>query len=100
VNQESLKKLAGASNAEEVQRAMKALCEPFGGLKTIWFFPDRRRRQYVCYVGLNSPSLHQALIEMFGGVICGESVAFRIPFRQAENRAGIRTRPPISFEAQ
>ena len=80
-------KLIGASSAEEIERAMKALCQPFGGVNAIALFPDRHRRLYVCYVELNSRSLHPAMMEALGGTACGNSVAFEIPFQQAANQA-------------
>jgi hypothetical protein len=84
MNQESLKKLAGAANAEELRRAIEALCQPFGKLKDIRLLPNKHGGDYLCFVELDSPNLNPSVIEKLGGINYGNSVAFRIPFKPAE----------------
>jgi hypothetical protein len=86
MNQEHLRKLAGAANAEELRRAIEALCQPFGSTKDIRLLPNRRDEEYVCFVELGSPNLNTSIIENFGGFYFANGVAFRIPFKQANDR--------------
>ena len=81
MNPESLKKLAGASNVEELRAAVAALCGPFGNVKEIRLVSDLHGREYMCFVELDSPNGNPAMIEQLGGVNYGYSVAFRIPFK-------------------
>ena len=84
MNQENLRKLAGASNAEELRQAIEALCRPFGSIKDIRLVSDMHGREYLCFVELDSPDLNPSMIEQLGGVNYGYSVAFRIPFKHAK----------------
>ena len=85
MNQEQLRKLAGASNADELRRAIEALCEPFGNPKNIRLLPNRQSEEYVCFVELGSPKLNSSIIENYGGAYFANGVAFRIPFKQASD---------------
>jgi hypothetical protein len=85
MNREHLEKLAGAANAEELRRAIEALCQPFGSPKDIRLLPNRRGEEYVCFVELGSPKLNASIIENFGGSYFANGVAFRIPFKQAND---------------
>ena len=85
MNHEHLEKLAGAANAEELRQAVEALCQPFGSPKNIRLLPNRRDEEYVCFLELGSPKLNSSIIENFGGIYFANGVAFRIPFRQANN---------------
>ena len=85
MNQEHLEKLAGAANAEELRRAIEALCQPFGNPKNIHLLPNRRVEEYVCFVELGSPKLNSSIIENFGGIYFANGVTFRIPFKQAND---------------
>jgi hypothetical protein len=82
MDHEHLQKLAGATNVEELQRAVEALCLPFGSPKSIRLLPDRRREAYVCFLELGSPNLNSSIIENMGGFYFANGVAFRIPFNQ------------------
>jgi hypothetical protein len=83
MNREHLEKLAGAANAEELRRAIEALCQPFGSPKNIRLVPNRRDEEYVCLVELGSPTLNATIIDNCGGFYFANGVAFRIPFKQA-----------------
>jgi hypothetical protein len=85
MNQKHLEKLAGAANAQELRRAVEALCQPFGSPKNIRLLPNRRDEEYVCFVELGSPKLNSSIIENFGGIYFANGVAFRIPFKRANN---------------
>jgi len=82
VNQERLAKLTGAVDAEELRRAIEALCLPFGSPKDIRLVPNRDSAEYVCFVELGSAKLNLSIIEEFGGFYFANGVAFRIPFKQ------------------
>jgi hypothetical protein len=86
MNQEHLEKLAGAANAEELRRAVEALCQPFGSPKDIHFLPNSRAEEYVCFVELGSATLNSSIIENFGGVYFANGVTFRIPFKHANDQ--------------
>lgn len=79
MNKVHLDKLTGAANVEELQRAIEALCQPFGNPKNIRLLPDRARGAYVCFLELGSPNLNQSIIENFGGTYFANGVAFSIP---------------------
>ena len=85
MNQEHLEKLAGAANAEELRRAIEALCQPFGSPKDIRLLSNGRDEEYVCFVELGSPKLNGSIIENFGGSYFANGVVFRIPFKQAND---------------
>ena len=85
MNREHLDKLAGAANAEELRRAIEALCQPFGSPKDIRLLPNRRDEEYVCFVELGSPKLNGSIIENFDGSYFANGVVFRIPFKQAND---------------
>ena len=85
MNQEHFEKLAGAANAEELRRAIEALCQPFGSPKNIRLLPNRHREEYVCFLELGSPNLNSSIIENFGGIYFANGVAFRIPFKRAND---------------
>jgi hypothetical protein len=85
MNLEHLEKLAGAADAEELRRAIEALCQPFGSPKDIRLLPNGRGEEYVCFVELGSPKLNASIIENFGGSYFANGVAFRIPFKQAND---------------
>jgi hypothetical protein len=87
MNPESLKKLAGASNINELKKAIEALCLPFGGIKNLRLLPDDYGAEYLCYVELDSPQLYPFMIELLGGSTYGTSVVFRIPFKPTRTRA-------------
>ena len=86
MNQERLEKLAAAANAEELRRAIEALCQPFGCPKNIRLLPNRRAEVYVCFLELGSPKLNSSIIEDFGGFYFANGVAFKIPFKRANDR--------------
>jgi hypothetical protein len=86
MKQERLERLAGAANAEELRRAIEALCQPFGSPKNICLLPYRDAEEYVCFVELGSPKLNSSIIEDFGGFYFANGVAFKIPFKQANDR--------------
>ena len=83
MSREHLEKLAGAADAEELRRAIEALCQPFGSPKNIRILPNRRGAEYVCFVELGSPKLNSSIIKDFGGIYFANGVTFRIPFKQA-----------------
>jgi hypothetical protein len=87
MNQEHLEKLAAAANAEELQRAIEALCQPFGSPKNIRLLPNRCSEEYVCFVELGSPKLNSSIIENFGGFYFANGVAFTIPYKQAADQS-------------
>jgi len=86
MNREYLEKLAGAANVEELRRAIEALCQPFGSPKNIRLLPNRRAEEYVCFVELGSPKLNSSIIENFDGIYFANGVAFRIPFKRANDQ--------------
>jgi len=85
VNQETLRKLGGASNAGELQRAIAALCKPFGSLTNIRLRPNKHREEYLCLVEFGSPNLNPSIIEKLGGIDFGNGVGFRIPFKHTKD---------------
>ena len=85
MNREHLEKLAGVANAEELRRAIEALCQPFGSPKTIRLLPNRHGEEYVCFVELGSPKLNLSIIENYGGIYFANGVTFRIPFKHAND---------------
>ncbi len=82
MNQETLTKLAGILDAGELRREIEALCLPFGGIKDMRLLRDENRKEYLCFVELDSPSLNSSMMRTLGGINYGNSVAFRIPFNQ------------------
>ena len=88
MNQESLKKLAGISDIEELRRAIEALCLPFGGVQEIRLLPDQRAEAYLCFVKLDAPHLNPSMMDKLGGINYGDSVAFRIPFKPSQAGGG------------
>jgi hypothetical protein len=80
-----LETLAGTANAEELRRAIEALCQPFGSPKNIRLLPNRHSEEYVCFLELGSPNLNSSIIENFGGIYFANGVAFRIPFKRADD---------------
>lgn len=85
MKQEQLQRLAGAANLEELRRAIEALCQPFGSPKNIRLLPNRHSDEYVCFLELGSPTLNSSIIEDFGGTYFANGVAFRIPFKRAND---------------
>jgi len=85
MNQEQLEKLAEAADADQLQREIEAICQPFGSPKNIRLLPNRRSKEYVCFVELGSPKLNTSIIQNFGGMYFANGVAFRIPFKQASD---------------
>jgi vacuolar-type H+-ATPase subunit E/Vma4 len=85
MNQEHLQKLAEASNVEALQRAIEAMCQPFGSPKDIRLLPNRRDEEYVCFVELGSPKLNGSIIKNFDGSYFANGVVFRIPFKHAND---------------
>ena len=86
MNREYLEKLAGAASAEELRQTIEALCQPFGSPKNIRLLPNRRAEEYVCFVELGSPKLNSSIIENFDGIYFANGVAFRIPFKRANDQ--------------
>lgn len=86
MNQKHLEKLAGAADAEELRRAVEALCQPFGSPKNIRLLPNSRAGEYVCFVELGSATLNSSIIENFGGIYFANGVTFRIPFKHANGQ--------------
>ena len=86
MNQEHLEKLAGAAKVEELQRAIEALCQPFGSPKNIRLLPIGPSGEYVCFLELGSPNLNSSIIENYGGDYFANGVAFRIPFKHTNDR--------------
>jgi hypothetical protein len=85
MNQQHLGKLAGAANVEELRRSIESLCQPFGSPKNIRLLPYKCTEEYVCFVELGSPDLNSSIIEKLGGFYFANGVAFRIPFKQAND---------------
>jgi hypothetical protein len=85
MNQERLEQLACAADAEELRRAIEALCQPFGSPKNIRLLANRFAKEYVCFVELGSPNLNSSIIENYGGSYFANGVAFRIPFKRAND---------------
>jgi hypothetical protein len=85
VNQEHLKKLAGAANVEELRRAIESLCQPFGSPKNIRILLCKDTEEYVCLLELGSPDLNSSIIEDLGGFYFADGVAFKIPFKRDNN---------------
>lgn len=85
MNKQQLEKLAVAANVEDLRRAIEALCQPFGSPKNIRVLPYGRTEEYVCFLELGSPTLNSSIIENCGGFYFANGVAFRIPFRQAND---------------
>lgn len=85
MNREHLEQLAGAANVEELRLAIETLCQPFGNPKNIRLLPNTRGEEYVCFVELGSPKLNTSIVENFGGMYFANGVAFRIPFKQADD---------------
>lgn len=86
MNQKHLEKLAGVADAEELRRAIEALCQPFGSPKGIRLLPNMHGGEYVCFVELGSATLNSSIIENFGGSYFANGVTFRIPFKQANDQ--------------
>ena len=76
MNQKHFEKLAEAVSAEELRRAIEALCQPFGSPEDIRLLPNRRGEEYVCFVELGSPDLNSSIIENFGGIYFANGVTF------------------------
>lgn len=85
MNQESLKKLAGITNIEDLRRAIEAMCPPFGPVEEVRLLPDTRGQEYLCFVRLASFNLNPAMIDKLGGINYGNSVVFRIPFARSKD---------------
>lgn len=86
VDRESLKKLAGLSDIEELRQAVYELCMPFGGVRSMTLSRIRNADSYLCLVSLNTPSLHSAMKRRLGGFSLGHSVSFIIPVRTKRTR--------------
>ncbi len=80
-----LQELAGAANVEELQRAIEAMCQPFGNPTNIRLLPDGARNVYVCFLDGGSPDLNSSMIENLGGFYFANGVAFIIPFKLAND---------------
>ena len=79
---ESLRKLAGISDAQELRRAIEAMCATFGPIKFCRLMYNENRKEYLCLVELQSANLHSAMIQGLGGDMFGDCVAFNIPNSQ------------------
>ena len=88
MNQESLKKLAGISDIEELRRAVAALCLPFGSVREVRLLPDPRGDAYLCFVTLVSQHMNPPMMDKLGGINYGNSIAFRIPFKPSQAGGG------------
>jgi len=86
MKQEHLDKMVGAANAEELRRAIDALCQPFGSPKNIRLLPNSRGEEYVCFVELGSETLNSSIIENYGGTYFANGVTFSIPFKKANGQ--------------
>jgi len=86
VNRESLRKLAGLSDIEELRQAVDELCMPFGGIRSMTLSRINNADKYLCLVSLNTPSLHSAMKRRLGGFSFGHSVSFILPARTKRTR--------------
>ena len=86
MNQKHLEKLAGAAKAEELRHSIDVLCQPFGSPKNIRICLSRDTEEYVCLLELGSPNLNLSIIENLGGFYFANGVAFRIPFKHANDQ--------------
>jgi hypothetical protein len=86
LNQETLQKLAGLSNVEELGQIMEVLCRPFGNVKHISVLPANHAEGYLCVVEFDSPHFNPSIIEKLGGSYFGNSAVFRIPFKRAKKQ--------------
>lgn len=84
MNKAHLEKLAATGNAEELRRAIEALCEPLGKPKNIRVVPYSQSGEYVCLLELGAPELNASIIEDFGGFYFANGVAFRVPIKQTK----------------
>jgi len=79
MNLESLATLAAASGAEELQRALEALCLPYGGVQNLRLIQDKNDKSYYCFIDSASREGNAALMREFGGTHFGNGIVFRIP---------------------
>ena len=83
MHQEIQKQLSEISDKEALRRAIAALCESVCNVRGIRLLADQRGIEYLCFVELDTPDLNPSLIEKLGGIIYGDTVAFRIPIHRA-----------------
>lgn len=86
MNKEHLQKLARAPNVEELRRSIDALCQPFGSPENIRILFSKDTEEYVCLLELGTPNLNSSIIENLGGFYFANGVAFRIPFKHANDQ--------------
>ena len=86
MNKEHLQKLARAPNVEELRRSIDALCQPFGSPENIRILFSKDTKEYVCLLELGTPYLNSSIIENLGGFYFANGVAFRIPFKHANDQ--------------
>lgn len=84
MHQEILRQLAGISDKEALRRAIAALCESVCDVRGIRLVADQHGFEYLCFVELDTPELNPSLIEKLGGIIYGDTVAFRIPIDRTQ----------------
>ncbi len=85
MNQQTLKKLAGLKNSEDLSRAVEDLCRPFGKTRDIRLLHNQKRGEYLCFVEFDPPSISASVIDKLGGINFGSGVAFRIPLPKDNN---------------
>jgi len=84
LNQETLEKLAGVANVEELGQVVEVLCRPFGDVKHISVLPADHAEAYLCVVEFDTPHFNPSMIEQLGGSYFGNSAVFRIPFKDVK----------------
>jgi hypothetical protein len=71
-------KLKGLSSRMEIERSVKELCAPFGGVRGLRLFPDGRGGQF-CFFEPATPAHRMTLFYAFDALFYGDGMMFRIP---------------------
>jgi hypothetical protein len=79
---EVLTKLHDASDFLDLTKAVLAMCEPFGAVHAFRFVHNRRAGRVACFIELESPKHHGALMRALGAKGVGEEVCLDIPVRE------------------
>jgi len=62
------------------RRTLESLCVRFSGAKKANVIENYSNDKFLCYVELNSPEFHDALLAFSGGTRCGDGVLFSVPW--------------------
>ncbi len=78
---EVLDRLSDAGDFESLTAAVLSVCEPFGPMHSFRLIHNRRAGRVACYIELESPRQHAALMRALGANGAGGTLCLEVPVR-------------------